>query len=85
MGPSQIPSGAVTLLDFSTAGEEGDRELQPWPESSPAPHLTAYLGLPFQDLKALSPVGFRGMLVHGTLLPPWRTQLGLGQQLQISG
>lgn len=50
------------LLDFSTTGGGGDRELQPWPESSPS-HLTVYLGSPFPDPKALNPMGFRGMLV----------------------
>ena len=40
----------------------GRQELQPWPESSPAPHPTAYLSYPLPRPKALSPMGFRGML-----------------------
>lgn len=83
MRPSQARSGTVRLLDFSTVRGGGDRELQPWPESSPAPHPTAYLGSPFPGPTAQSPLGFRGILDGRTFLPRGRTQLSLGQQLPI--
>lgn len=57
-----LPTSLLEQTSGLPHGGGGDRELQPWPESSPAPHPTAYLSYLLPRPKALSLMGFRGML-----------------------